>query len=126
MKRRLCVFVVDDDPDYCKGAGLLVKSFGHEAETFFEPEALLEALATRVPDVILADIGMPRINGCDLARSIRDREDCRHVVLAAVTGHSAEEDRRQAAAAGFDFRFVKPLAATELRDFLEHVQTNAP
>ncbi len=126
MKRRLAVFVVDDDPDYCKGMGLLVKSFGHDAETFCDGEAVLAALSTRIPDVILADIGMPRINGCDLARSIRERQDCRRVILAAVTGHGQDEDRRQAAEAGFDFRFVKPLDANELHEFLEQLQTRTP
>jgi CheY-like chemotaxis protein len=126
MKSRLCVFVVDDDPDYCKGTGLLLKSLGHDAETFTEAEALLAVLATRIPDVILSDIGMPRIDGCELARHVRERPDCRRVILAAVTGHGEEDDRRRAVEAGFDFRFVKPFAANELRDFLEQLQTRTP
>ena len=125
MKSPLSVFVIDDDPDYCRVTGRLVKALGHDAEVFSAGEALLAALALRIPDVILSDIGMPQMDGCELARQVRQRPDCQDVVLAAVTGHAEEEDRRRAVAAGFDYRFVKPFGLNELREFLDHLRTGS-
>lgn len=125
MNNRLCVFVVDDDADHCKSTGLLIRSLGHDAQMFSSAEDLLEALAGCVPDVILSDIGMPSMDGCELARNIRQRSDCSQVVLAAITGHAEEEDRRLAVEAGFDYRFVKPFALHELREFFEQLRMHS-
>jgi CheY-like chemotaxis protein len=121
MNKPLCIFVVDDDDDLARSTGALLKTFGHTAHVFTSAEAAIEALDGVTPDVVLSDIGMPRMDGLALAGHIRQQPHCNKTVLVAVTAFGEEDDRRDAIAAGFDYRFVKPLAAADLRDFLSHL-----
>jgi CheY-like chemotaxis protein len=121
MNKPLCIFVVDDDDDLATSTGVLLKTFGHTPHVFTSAEAVIEALNGVTPDVILSDIGMPRMDGLALAGHVRQQPHCNKTVLVAVTAFGEEEDRREAIAAGFDYRFVKPLAAADLREFLNHL-----
>jgi CheY-like chemotaxis protein len=62
-----------------------------------------------VPDIMLVDIGLPGMNGYDIARAIRSDGALRHIVLVALTGYGQSEDKAQALAAGFDYHLVKPV-----------------
>jgi CheY-like chemotaxis protein len=121
MNKPLCIFVVDDDDDLAKSTGALLKAFGHNPRVFNSAEAVIEALGDVTPDVILSDIGMPRMDGLALAGHVRHQPHWNKIVLVAVTAFGEEEHRREAIAAGFDYRFVKPLAAADLRDFLNQL-----
>jgi CheY-like chemotaxis protein len=70
------------------------------------------------PDVIVLDIGLPIVNGYEVARSVRKLPQFRHVHIAAVTGWGQEEDRRKAREAGCDTHFTKPLAPSVLEELL--------
>src|SRR5690242_15011404 len=115
MRKPLCIFVVDDDTDFGKSTGILLKALGHGPHVFNSGRKAVEALDRMTPDLILSDIGMPGMDGCELARQVKQRPSCEKVVLAAITGFGEEEHRRQAIEAGFDYRFVKPLAPVDLR-----------
>ena len=89
-----------------------MKLSGHETHTAFDGLEAVEAAATFKPDVVLLDIGLPKLNGYEAARRIRERRG--DVVLVALTGWGQEEDRRRSAEAGFDTaiwssRWISPL-----------------
>jgi signal transduction histidine kinase/CheY-like chemotaxis protein len=112
------VLVVDDNVDAATALAMMLRIAGHETRIAHDGVAALEAGAAFRPDVILLDIGLPCLNGYDAARRVRGEPWGAHVVLVAVTGWGAEEDRRRAREAGFDFHLVKPVETTALEDVL--------
>lgn len=123
MATPLRVFVVDDNADLAESTGRLVRLHGHQVDVFNSAESVLEALDAVTPDLIIADIGMPRMDGCQLAVRVKQRSGCEKTILAALTGLGDEEYRQAAIEAGFDYRFVKPMQSDELRDFIEEIAT---
>ena len=112
------VLVVDDRPDAARCLALLLESWGHETRTAHDgPSALVEAAAHR-PEVVLLDVGLPGMDGHEVARRLRalGREGLR---IVALTGFSEEEDRRQALESGFDLYLVKPVDPDDLHRSLE-------
>ncbi|VTT96645.1 pas pac sensor hybrid histidine kinase : PAS/PAC sensor hybrid histidine kinase OS=Haliangium ochraceum (strain DSM 14365 / JCM 11303 / SMP-2) GN=Hoch_3141 PE=4 SV=1: GAF_2: HisKA: HATPase_c: Response_reg: PAS_9: HisKA: HATPase_c: Response_reg [Gemmataceae bacterium] len=103
------VLVVDDNVDAAESLAQLLQLMGHDTRTAHEGEAGVEAAERFRPDLILLDIGMPRLNGYDAARRIRARPWGRSVVLVALTGWGQDDDRRRTAEAGFDHHLVKPV-----------------
>ena len=124
MSKRLHIFVIDDNVDLATSTGNLLKTFEHDPHVFTSAEEALAALDTVTPDVILSDIAMPRMDGCELARQLKLRPNCQNVVLVAVTALGDDRHRHETVEAGFDYRFVKPLAPIELREFLTQVQSH--
>jgi PAS domain S-box-containing protein len=106
-KRR--VLVADDNRDGAAALGLLLTLAGHDAH-FAHDGVEAVAVAERVrPDVVLLDIGMPRLNGLEAARLIREQPWGSSMMLVALTGWGQEEDRRKSKTAGFDHHMVKPI-----------------
>jgi CheY-like chemotaxis protein len=103
------IVVADDSRDSAEALALLLTLKGHEARTAFDGEEAVAVAETFRPDVILLDIGMPKLNGYDACRLIRTRPWGRQVVLIAQTGWGQEEDRRRTEEAGFDGHLVKPV-----------------
>jgi CheY-like chemotaxis protein len=112
---------VDDNVDSADSLAMLLSLTGHNVRTAHDgPSAIQEARAHR-PDVILLDIGLPRMDGFEVARRLRQDPDMRAVLLIAMTGYGQEEDRRKTQEAGFDLHLVKPVDADELtRIFARH------
>jgi CheY-like chemotaxis protein len=106
---RLRILVVDDNRDAVESLGLLLQVRGHEVRAAHDGVAGLEAAASFRPDVALLDLGMPRLNGYDLARRLRGQAWGRGLVLIALTGWGQEDDRRRTREAGFDHHLVKPV-----------------
>src|SRR5690348_17124976 len=100
MAKRLNVVIVDDDNDYARSTKTLVGLLGHDARAFTCGEAALRECDALVPDVVLADIGMPGMDGYEFANRVRHSEALRRIVLVAVTGHSEDEHRVKAIDAG--------------------------
>jgi PAS domain S-box-containing protein len=115
-KRR--VLIVDDNVDAAESLALLVVTWGHEAEVAFDGETALEAAARYRPDVALVDLGLPQMNGFEVARAIRAMPGLEGVRLVAVTGFGQEEDRRRAREAGFDRHLTKPASPEQLRSLI--------
>jgi len=104
----LRLLVVDDNRDAASTLAMLLRLKGHQVEVANDgPTALAMAEELR-PDVIFLDIGMPRMDGYEVARRIRQQPELNNVVLAALTGWGQQEDRRRTAAAGFNHHLVKP------------------
>ena len=77
------------------------------------------------PDLVMLDIGMPKLNGLDAARRMRQEPWGKNIVLVALTGWGQEEDKRRSLAAGFDFHMVKPVDLCAIENLLAGLQMNA-
>jgi len=112
------VLVVDDNRDSATSLALLMKYLGHTVETAFDGPAALATAAKFNPAIVLLDIGLPGLNGYDVARSLRQDPLLKNVVLIAQTGWGQEEDRRKSREAGFDGHLVKPVDFNVLLDLI--------
>jgi CheY-like chemotaxis protein len=104
-----CILIVDDNRDSADSSAMLLKILGHEIHTAYDGEEAIAAAAKLKPDVILLDIGMPKLNGYDVCRHIRAQPWGGEIVLIALTGWGQEDDRRRTGEAGFDHHMVKPV-----------------
>jgi CheY-like chemotaxis protein len=102
------VLVVDDNRDTALSCARLLKNMGHEVETAFDGMGALEAARSFKPQAILLDIGLPKMNGFEVARTLRD-EGFTNEVIVAVSGYGQPEDRERSRQAGFDDHLVKPV-----------------
>jgi PAS domain S-box-containing protein len=112
--KRYRMLVVDDNRDSAESLALLLKLTGHETHTALDGEAALLAAQQTKPDVVLLDIGMPKLNGYDACRKIRSEPWGREMILIAQTGWGQEDDRRRTEEAGFDGHVVKPVDPEDL------------
>lgn len=107
--KRLRVLVVDDNIDAAQTLQLLLEAAGHHVTVVHTAHEALEKAQAISPQLCLLDIGLPDINGNDLARGLRKLPASADATLVAVTGYGRREDREASAAAGFDAYFVKPV-----------------
>jgi PAS domain S-box-containing protein len=112
------VLIVDDNDDALKTLTMLVNLMGNEVREAHDGLEAIELAEQFRPDVVLMDIGMPRLNGYDAARRIRAEPWGQDILLIATTGWGQEEDRRRTKAAGFDHHLVKPVEQTKLQELL--------
>jgi CheY-like chemotaxis protein len=91
---------------------------GHEVRVTYDGSEAVAAVTTFRPHLVFLDIGMPRLNGYEAARRIRERSGGRQVRLVALTGWAQDRDRLRSAEAGFDLHLVKPISRTTLEDVL--------
>jgi signal transduction histidine kinase/CheY-like chemotaxis protein len=108
-RKKRQVLVVDDNRDSVQSMAMLLKLGGHEVLTAYDGLEAFEVASKARPDVIVLDIGLPRQNGYETARRIREQPWGRDTVLVAMTGWGQDEDRRQSEAAGFNHHLVKPI-----------------
>ncbi|QOY92663.1 response regulator [Massilia sp. UMI-21] len=112
------VLIVDDNADAADTLGLLVGSFGYEVLVEYGPVAGLEQARARRPAVCLLDIGMPVMDGYELAARLRTLPGMQDALLLAVTGYSQDSDRQRARTAGFDEHLAKPVDVERLKSLL--------
>jgi signal transduction histidine kinase len=103
------ILVVDDNADSAESLTMLLQVSGHETHMAHDGREALAAAERFRPEVVLMDIGLPRLNGYDAARHIREQPWGKDMVLVALTGWGQEEDRRKSKEAGFDLHMVKPV-----------------
>lgn len=113
------ILVVDDSQEAADSLALLLRLWGYEVRVAYDPQSGLEDARAHPPRVILLDIGMPGINGYELARRLRAQEESKGALMVAVTGYGAENDRRRAQEAGFDYHIVKPADPSKLLEILK-------
>lgn len=104
------ILVVDDNVDAAESTALLLRVLGHRVTIAHSGPAALEAVTAFRPQVVLLDIGLPGMNGYEVARTLRAQPQNQGLILAAVTGYGQDEDRRLSQVAGFDQHLTKPLA----------------
>lgn len=108
------VLIVDDNADSADTTALLLNTYGHTAYTACDAASALECARRHAPDVILLDIGLPGIDGYEVARMLRQEAAFAATRLIAITGYGADRDRDKALAAGFDHHMVKPADIQQL------------
>jgi CheY-like chemotaxis protein len=116
--KRCRVLVVDDNIDSVESLAMLLRMMGHEVETASDGASGLEKAAAFKPDVAILDIGLPKVNGYELARQIREQEWSKNVVLVALTGWGQEQHRRRSEESGFNHHLTKPVEFDVLQEIL--------
>jgi PAS domain S-box-containing protein len=112
------ILVADDNPDIARTLAMLLKLKGHEVQIARDGEEALRACREFQPQLAMLDIGMPQLNGYEVARKIRRESWGTKVRLAAMTGWGQPEDKQRAMEAGFDHHLTKPVGAAELDQLL--------
>lgn len=115
--------VVDDVPDVTEMLAFLLRRAGYEVTTASSAKTALETARSRVFDVVISDIGMPEMDGYDLAAALRKLPDYQAVPLVALTGFAMFDDRERSLRSGFDAHMTKPVEPTALLDLLEQLRT---
>ncbi len=115
------VLVVDDVPDVTEMIGLFLKHAGYEVTTADSAWAALRLANERAFDVIISDIGMPEMNGYQLAESLRRRAEYQGIPIIAVTGYSEYDDRGRALRSGFNAHLTKPIDPSELLQLMNEL-----
>jgi CheY-like chemotaxis protein len=111
------VMVVDDNQDSADSLAMLLRILGHDVRTAHDGVAALGLAAAFLPDVVVLDIGLPKLNGYQVARRIREQRGA-GPVLIAMTGWGQQEDRRRSREAGFDHHMTKPIDFNALKALL--------
>ena len=123
---RCRVLVVDDNVDSVDSLAMLLRMMGHEVETASDGEAALQKAEAFHPDVAILDIGLPKVNGYDLAKQIRQRPWAKDTVLVALTGWGQAQHRRRSVEAGFNHHLTKPVEFDVLQQILAAADTCLP
>jgi len=121
-RRPLRVLVVDDNVDAAATLGMLLEACGYLVDVEHDSHRALERARQQRPDVALLDIGLPDMDGNELARRLRADAQTGAIVLVAVTGYGQEQDRRAAFEAGFDHHLVKPVDMDDLAALLAGIE----
>jgi CheY-like chemotaxis protein len=121
-KRPLRILVVDDNEDAAQMLALYLETMGHQVLTEHSSHGALGRARLEKPEVYILDIGLPDMDGNELARHLRAEQETAHAFLIAVTGYGQEHDRRKAIAAGFDQHLVKPVDVTQLAILLDQLR----
>jgi CheY-like chemotaxis protein len=112
------ILLVEDNRDIAEGFALLLQDLGHEVRVAHDGPAALEVALSFRPELVLLDIGLPSMDGWEVARRMRELPGLEDPVLAAMTGYAQEEDRRRSAEAGVAYHLVKPVELTALQELI--------
>lgn len=119
------ILLVDDYPDSADSLSLILAAVGHEVDVAHGGIAALTKADRFRPDTAILDIGLPDLDGYEVARRLRSAPWGRDLVLIAVTGWDREDDRARSEELGFDKHFVKPVDVSELRNYLQSLSNGA-
>ena len=118
----LRVLVVDDNVDAAESMALLMQAAGHQVRMSNDGSAVLAAALDFLPEVVLLDLGLPGLDGYEVAKRLRQEPALNDLVLVAVTGYGQDSDRQRSQEAGFDHHLVKPADFEKLRQILARVK----
>ncbi|CAM2139114.1 histidine kinase [Pararobbsia alpina] len=108
------VLLVDDSVDAASAMSLLLETLGHDVHVAHDGMTALEMAGQWTPEVVILDIGLPGMDGYQIARAMRERETTAGALLIALTGYGQASDRQRSHEAGFDIHFVKPVSFNEI------------
>jgi CheY-like chemotaxis protein len=118
----LRILVVEDDHEAAFSLATFLELSGHKVQVASDGRSALHTVAAVDPDVVLIDIGLPDLDGYQVARSIHDRPAARRPLLVAITGYGQQEDYRRSHEAGMDLHLVKPADPQALRQLLSRFE----
>lgn len=119
-KRRL--LVVDDNKDAAESMSMLLEMWGHEVVFAYDGPSALETAQRWQPEAIFLDIGLPGMDGYEVAERMREMPQAKDAVLIAITGYGQEDDRARSRRAGIDHHLVKPVAPDALHSLIDSLQ----
>lgn len=117
----LRILIVDDNVDTVLSFSMLLKQTGNEVQTAHDGPTAVKIAMETIPDVVLLDIGLPGLNGYEVAKLIRNQPSLKDVVLVALTGYGQESDRQASMEAGFNHHLIKPAKLEHVRKILANV-----
>jgi len=120
------ILVADDNRDAAESMSTVLRLMGNEVRTVHDGLQAVEEAAAFRPDLVLLDIGMPRLNGYDAARRIRAERWGKSTLIVAMTGWGQDEDKRRASEAGFDRHFTKPVDPGDIEKLIAALRTTSP
>lgn len=120
------ILIADDNLDSAESLAILLGRDGHDVHTASDGLEAVEVAAKLRPDVILLDIGMPRLDGIQAARRIRAQENGKHAYIVALTGWGPDQHLGDLQAAGFDLHLLKPVDFDALEKILEKASARVP
>lgn len=118
----LQILVVEDNAAYAKSTAYLLRIDGHDVTVADDGLIALDCIQAHEPDVVFIDIGLPGIDGWELAKRIKQRGARKEPLLVAITGFGSEEDRQRSEACGIDLHLQKPVDPELLRGMLKRFQ----
>ena len=118
------VLVVDDNKDEAESLAMFVQLAGHEVQMAHDGPTALEVVRKFKPEVVLLDIGMPGMDGYEVASNLRRQPELAKLCLVAVTGYGQDDDRRRAFAAGFTHHVTKPIEPDRLLDLIANLSSS--
>ncbi|MFT3859564.1 MAG: ATP-binding protein [Aquabacterium sp.] len=121
----LRVLVADDNIDFAESLAHILESLGHQVRTAHDGQSAVTVAAEMRPQIIFLDIGMPAMNGLEVASQLRRQAETRDALLVAVTGWSQDKDRERSRNAGFNHHLTKPVDIKQLMPILSSVQVRA-
>jgi len=121
-KRRL--LVVDDNRDAAESMSMLLQMWGHEVVFAYDGPSALETAEQWQPEAVFLDIGLPGMNGYEVAERLRELPHAKGAVLIAITGYGQDDDRLRSQRAGIDHHLVKPVAPDALRSLIDSLQVH--
>src|SRR6186997_704018 len=122
--RRFRILVVDDNHDSALSLAMMLSIMGHETRTAHDGESAVETAESFLPEVVLLDIGLPKLNGYEVAQRIREHEWGTSMFLIAVTGWGQEEDRQRSTEVGLNVHMVKPVEPAALERLFAELRNN--
>jgi len=117
------ILVVDDNRDSADSLSLLLQLKGNDIQTAYDGQQAVDEASMFRPELILLDIGLPKLNGYEVARRVRQEPWGRDIIIVALTGRGQDEDRFRSREAGFDFHIVKPVELAALEKLLDKKPT---
>jgi two-component system CheB/CheR fusion protein len=112
------VLVVDDNRDLAESLAMILRLWGHDVSVAYDGTQALELARSHLPDVVFLDIGLPRLDGFEVARQMRADPDLCRALIVAITGYGREEDRQRSREVGIDLHLTKPVDPWELQPLL--------
>lgn len=123
-KQGFRILVVDDNQDSALSLAMMLSIMGHETRTAHDGESAVTTAESFLPEVVLLDIGLPKLNGYEVAQRIREREWGASMFLIAVTGWGQEEDRQRSSEVGLNVHMVKPVEPAALERLFAELRRN--
>jgi len=120
LRRRL--LVVDDNKDAAESMTMLLELWGHEVVCAYDGDGALKVAVSYRPEAVFLDIGLPGMDGYEVAARLRELPQSADAILIAVTGYGQDEDRRRSRAAGINYHLVKPVAPETLHNLLDSLE----
>jgi CheY-like chemotaxis protein len=119
-RRRL--LVVDDNKDAAESMSMLLEMWGHEVAFAYDGPSALETAEQWQPEAVFLDIGLPGMDGYEVAERLRELPQAKGAVLIAITGYGQDDDRLRSRRAGIDHHLVKPVAPDALRNLIDSLK----